>query len=155
MRKVIKPMSDDELSRWPESGDEDDIHIHFEGAGQWFWVDIRNEWLRLNKLMFGKNMEGGDEDILACGAIAQASNGALSAVSAALGVSRDALTLAIEDWLCKGDGEPLPPVGFDGLKIRCQEAEKWMEDLRSYRRGKDDKCDHPQLHFSNTTSAAQ
>ena len=133
---MSRNVTEESLVNWQENEYlDDDLHCYFEGKDQRDWTDVKDEWLRTHNLMFGASVHSSSaESLLASAAIAQAFHGAMMYVSSALGVEETVLLMALEncaDGSCRGN--VAPPVGFDGLKSKCEEAEKQLMEIRAAR----------------------
>lgn len=71
---------------------------------------------------------GGVTDLIASGAAAQASYGAIAAVAAALGVDAKAFSLAIAPWM-ENKKNPPPPIGIAGLANAIEDSERHLAAL--------------------------
>lgn len=129
---MSRPVSEEDLIDWQNNKFlDDDLHCHFENKDQWYWPDIKNEWIRLNNLMFGADVQlNSPIEELASAAICQGFKGAISAVAAALGVDAQTLELSVAEWVeGKAEGKLPAQIGFEGLKNRCAEWEAKQRQL--------------------------
>ena len=133
------------LLTWRLSGDEkrkedgyfhdpaDDIHAHFMETKLRDWYSVANEARRIYNLMFVDIEEenfvedGSPLDGVWTGAAAQAADGVWAAVADALGLDKDILESALEDWYSP-HGEVPPPMTMDDFMKRYKEHEQdWKE----------------------------
>ena len=116
------------LLRW-EEGDsliDHDLHVHFTEFGRWYWPEVSDEAVRVENLMFGSDIheESPRADVYHA-ACAQASNGAMSAMAAALGLELEVVGLALAPWFENQDNPP-PAVSAARFMELCAESKEWL-----------------------------
>lgn len=100
----------------------DALHVHFGDFGRWNWCEIANETMRIWNLMFKAGVEPDSPmDAVWTAAVAQAYDGGVAAVAAALGIDRHALREVVAPWYEHQDAlpSPIPP---ELMKKRCEET---------------------------------
>ena len=99
----------------------DNLHRHFEDDfGRWDWCEVYEEGVRIYNLITGENVETFSplSDIFAAVA-AQAHNGAMSSVAAALGVDARDLSVVASEW-AENQDDPPSPVGAEKFVEMCK-----------------------------------
>lgn len=105
------------------------VHEFMQDDGKWDWCDVVFDAQKAYELLMGEPIEhGGVTDLIASGAAAQASYGAIAAVAAALGVDAKAFSLAIAPWM-ENKKNPPPPIGIAGLANAIEDSERHLAAL--------------------------
>ena len=100
----------------------DALHTHFTDFQRWDWCEIADETRRIWNLMFKERVEPDSPmDAVWTAAVAQAYDGGIAAVAAALGVDRLALREVVAHWYEHQDELP-PPITAELMLKRCEEA---------------------------------
>lgn len=106
----------------------DEIYEHFAKFGRWDYTEVSDEGRRLLAEIIDTEIEPDSpiDDVLSAMAT-QASDGAIAAVAAMLGVDASDLKYTVAHWLeCQDD--PPPPIGVEGLQAALDETNRLMRD---------------------------
>lgn len=100
----------------------DALHTHFTDFQRWDWCEIADETRRIWNLMFKEGVEPDSPmDAVWTAAVAQAFDGGIAAVAAALGLDQYALRDIVAPWAEHQDALP-PPITPEIMQMRCREA---------------------------------
>ena len=110
--------------------DPSDFFSHFEKFGRWYWPEISAEAVRMLSLVVCAEVEEESPiDSIISAASAQAADGAIAAVAAALGVDKDALEITVNAWYETLDQDLPSPVGFDGLAAAVELNHQMLKSI--------------------------
>lgn len=121
--------TEDRLKSWnaEDAFPLDDMHVHMRDFGRWYWEDAATEGRRIYNLMFNENVENDSPvDAVFQGVAAQAAHGVFAAVAAALGVSPEAVKMAMEPWYDDQDNHP-NSISHKGLVEDIQECQTLLD----------------------------
>jgi hypothetical protein len=105
------------------------FHMQFPDPMKCSWIEIAEEALRMNNIMFGEQAQSNDPRAFLLDAVAaHATFTAFGQIANMLGVNSVALSLAAEEVRDSMDlnGAPLP---YDQFITLCREKQQWMDHL--------------------------